>query len=278
MLRLGHLVSRPNPPSLIDRPRADRWAGRNKAIRQCRQTSSARRSPPVEDGVLVWKERPRSHFPERPDDQARFNGQRAGSEAGYPGPDGRLMAQFTFGGKIRRIAASRIAWVLATSEWPQGQVRCSNGDEGDLRPENLIVAQRGKNPAAIGKSSLEGRLGVDAKLIAAMAGHPDSSVARLGELAGLTESGACNAARKAGRKGIGAVAAVLPQQIVGADQPRAGRRHGRAPAARRSRQKHPQRAFCGRNGRPEIVAPGRGLRDDDHEALSLAGQARFAVV
>jgi hypothetical protein len=164
----------------------------------------------LRDGCLVWRERPVDHFPHRVDDHQRFNGQRAGSEAGYPGPDGRLMVQFTYGGHTRRIAASRIAWCLSSGEWPRGQVRARDGDENNLRPANLIVTQRGKNPAAIGTSSLARRRAVDAKLIEALASHPDASVARLAELAGLTESGACARLGTLAAKGLAASPMCIP--------------------------------------------------------------------
>ena len=114
----------------------------------------------LQDGQLIWRERPANHFPHRTDDCARFNGQRAGEPAGYPGSDGKLMVRFQFEGRPRRIAASRVAWCLSAGEWPRGQVRARNGDEGDLRAENLVVVKRGVNPAAVGRSSLERRRGL----------------------------------------------------------------------------------------------------------------------
>jgi DNA-binding Lrp family transcriptional regulator len=154
-----------------------------------------------QDGTLCWRERPRDHFPHRTDDCARFNNQRANGSAGYPGSDGKLMLQFNFEGRTRRIAAARVAWCLSHNEWPRGQVK-TVGDEGDLRPENLIVVKRGVNPAAVGTSSLKRRAEVDAKLIEALANHPHSSVACLGQLAGLTESAASTRLSRLAARGV----------------------------------------------------------------------------
>ena len=56
------------------------------------------------------------------------------------------MGRVTVNGKIRRIAASRIAWALATGDWPKGVVRHRNGDEGDCRQENLLLTRHGRDP------------------------------------------------------------------------------------------------------------------------------------
>jgi hypothetical protein len=49
-------------------------------------------------------------------------------------------------GAIRRVLASRIAWCLSCGEWPKGIVRARDGDERNLRPENLILIERGPRP------------------------------------------------------------------------------------------------------------------------------------
>ena len=71
------------------------------------------------------------------------------------------MVRLTVNGKIRRIAATRIAWVLAAGQRPRGVVRARNGIDDDLRFDNLILTERGPRPftkSAGGKaSSLERR-------------------------------------------------------------------------------------------------------------------------
>ncbi len=37
----------------------------------------------VRDGVIVWRERPRQHFPERPEDHGNWNTRFAGLPAGF---------------------------------------------------------------------------------------------------------------------------------------------------------------------------------------------------
>jgi Mn-dependent DtxR family transcriptional regulator len=169
-----------------------------------------------QDGVLIWRKRPAGHFPCRPDDASRFNNQRAGEPAGFAGPDGRLMVRFQYQGATRRIAASRVAWALAAGEWPRGQIKPKNGVEGDLRPENLIIIQRGANPAAVGKSSLQRRRAVDGKLIEALAvcsaRDGPATVAEIGRLAGLSESAASTRLGRLATQGIAASPMCCPNR------------------------------------------------------------------
>jgi predicted ArsR family transcriptional regulator len=122
--------------------------------------------------------------------------------AGYRGADGKLMVGVAYQGRVRRIALLRIAHVVAFDEWPKGQVQPIDGDEWNGAPENLRVIRRAQNPASVGASSLERRQAVDAALLVALAGHPDASVARLGELVGLSESGASTRLTKLERRGL----------------------------------------------------------------------------
>ena len=71
--------------------------------------------------------------------------------ATFIGPGGRLLARVYHQGRIRRIAASRVAWALATGEWPRGIVRPRNGVDDDLRESNLILTKAGPRPFDWGK-------------------------------------------------------------------------------------------------------------------------------
>ena len=112
-----------------------------------------------QDGVLIWRERPVTHFPDRADDRSRFNRQRAGEPAGFRGPRGVVLVRLQYDGKTRRLAALRAAWVVATSAYPDGVARARDGDERDARPENLIVTKHGRDPfgAITGKHSKGGK-------------------------------------------------------------------------------------------------------------------------
>jgi hypothetical protein len=66
--------------------------------------------------------------------------------ATFCGPGNRLMVRVYVNGAIRRVLASRIAWCLSCGEWPKGIVRARDGDERNLRPENLILIERGPRP------------------------------------------------------------------------------------------------------------------------------------
>jgi hypothetical protein len=115
--------------------------------------------------------------------------------ATFVGPGNRLMARVTVNGKIRRIAASRIAWALATGQWPKGVVRARNGIDDDLRPENLILTERGPRPftkSAGGKaSSLERRAKTTTTLIRTLSEHPGSTVPQLSRLVGSSAPCVC---------------------------------------------------------------------------------------
>jgi hypothetical protein len=138
-----------------------------------------------QDGQLVWRERPESHFPCRPEDQARFNRQRAGQPAGFK-INGQHVVRFQFDGRTRRIAASRVAWCLSAGHWPSG-----------------LLAKRSRQPN--GKaSSLARRAEADMALIKAMSEAPDASIAKLSALTGSPES--CVSARL-GRFAAGGLAA-----------------------------------------------------------------------
>jgi predicted transcriptional regulator len=119
----------------------------------------------------------------------------------FAGPKGVPMVRLSHDGKIRRVQASRVAWALSRNEWPRGRVTLLGG-ERDFRPENLRLVRGGQNPASVGRSSLAHRRAVDAKLIVALANHPGLSVVSLGELVGLSESGACIRLGKLAARGL----------------------------------------------------------------------------
>lgn len=86
-----------------------------------------------EAGTLVWKERPRNHFP-----TARgwsiFNAQRAGRSAAVPHP--KCGAVVCVAGKS--YPARKVAWLIHSGEYPDS-VRAIDGDLSNLRLTNLTV-------------------------------------------------------------------------------------------------------------------------------------------
>jgi hypothetical protein len=149
----------------------------------------------IRDGVLIWRERPRDHFPCRPDDAARFNNQRAGEPAGFAGPDGKPMVRLQFEGKTRRVALLRVAWIVATGELPHGVVRPRDGDEWNASEANLIVTRAGPHPFDYGRGgkalSLERRAKATTTLITALADHPGATVPQLSRLVGSSAPCVC---------------------------------------------------------------------------------------
>lgn len=125
--------------------------------------------------------------------------------------NGKLMVRVYVDGKIRRMAASRIAWALATGNWPKGVVRHRNGDEGDCRQENLLLTRHGRDPfGAIsnkhskgGKaSSLERRAKTTTTLIKTLSEHPGSTVPQLSRLVGSSAPCVCTRLSKLADMGL----------------------------------------------------------------------------
>ena len=159
-----------------------------------------------QDGTLIWRERPASHFPARTDDTARFNNQRAGEPAGFAGPGGKPLVRFRYGGKTRRLALLKVAWIVATGQAPNGAVRPRDGDEWNARRENLILTKRGPRPFDWGKggeaSSLERRARATTTLINALADNPGSTVPQISRLIGLSPPCVCTRLGKLADMGL----------------------------------------------------------------------------
>ena len=109
--------------------------------------------------------------------------------------NGKLMCRVYYEGSIRRILATRIAWALACGRWPDGPVKCRNGNEHDLRAENLIQVERGPRPFVQGRggkaSALAERQARNTMLLRTLAENPDATVPQLSRLIGASESCTC---------------------------------------------------------------------------------------
>jgi hypothetical protein len=126
-----------------------------------------------------------------------------GEPAVFRGPKGVALVSVRVQGRIRRIVALRAAWALATGEWPKGIVRARDGDDRNFRAENLIIVKRGKNPFAIGTSSLERRAEVDRTLIGALAKlNGEATLPMLSRLTGSSESCVCTRLGKLAERGL----------------------------------------------------------------------------
>ncbi|HZZ23241.1 MAG TPA: HNH endonuclease [Roseiarcus sp.] len=104
---------------------------------------------------------------------------------------GKAMVRLTHNGKVRRILATRAAWALAVGEWPiGGLVKPKNGNDRDLRPENLALTKFAAHQpqANAGRaSSLVRRQATNEALINALAERANPSLSELGELVGLSQ-------------------------------------------------------------------------------------------
>jgi hypothetical protein len=112
------------------------------------------------------------------------------------------MVRVYIGGKIKRVLATRIAWVLACGAWPSGIVRLRDGDESNFSAANLIVVKRGQNPFSVGTSSLKRRAEVDSTLIKTLAAHPGATLPMLSQLIGAGESCCCTRLGRLEKRGL----------------------------------------------------------------------------
>lgn len=131
--------------------------------------------------------------------------------ATFVGPNGRLMVRVYVNGAIRRVAASRIAWALATGNWPKGVVRHRNGDDRECRQENLLLTRHGRDPfGAISNkhskggraSSLAERRARTTTLVRTLADHPGATVAQISRLVGSSASCTCTRLGKLSDMGL----------------------------------------------------------------------------
>ena len=126
--------------------------------------------------------------------------------ATFVGPGGKLLVRVYVNGKIRRMAAGRVAWVLACGEWPSGVVRHRDGNDHNFLAGNLLLTERGPRPftkSAGGKaSSLERRAKTTTTLIRTLSDHPGSTVPQLSRLVGSSAPCVCTRLSKLADMGL----------------------------------------------------------------------------
>jgi hypothetical protein len=87
----------------------------------------------AETGIIYWKKSPSKNV---------YGGEVAGcNKATRKDKDGNLVSYgyIRFGGQ--NIPSARIAWVLIYGEWPNGRVKFSDGNQLNLKAENLLLSQ-----------------------------------------------------------------------------------------------------------------------------------------
>lgn len=100
----------------------------------------------VRDGVLYWRERPRSHFI-RVNSFTTFNRHKAGTPAGGKASTGYMVVGFSAqpGAKARLFMMHRVIWAIHYGEWPDGEIDHIDHDPLNNRIDNLRIADRTTN-------------------------------------------------------------------------------------------------------------------------------------
>ena len=135
---------------------------------------------------------------------ASARGDLIGEPATYRDPDGALRVRVTFQGRRRTINAAKAAWILATAEYPAGQI-IPIGTEGDFRFENLTVVPNCRHrPMAKGgrASSLEHRRATEMRLLSAMAEQPGAGLMQLARITGTGEGRVCAKLGRLAKRGL----------------------------------------------------------------------------
>lgn len=111
----------------------------------------------LDDGVLVWRERPDRHF-SSPSSALTTNRQHSGRAAGTIGKDGYILVRVA----DRLYPAHQIVWCMTHGDWPSGEIDHANGNRKNNRPANLRLARRSDNMAnmKIHSDSVSGVKGV----------------------------------------------------------------------------------------------------------------------
>jgi hypothetical protein len=135
---------------------------------------------------------------------ASARGDLVGEPAAYRDHDGVLRVRISFRGRKRTMAALRIAWVLATGQWPRGRILARDSNDSDLRAANLIEVKRGPSPfvqSLGGRTTLSDRRERDAKLLAALESNPGATLPTLSRLTGSSISCCCARLQKLSEAG-----------------------------------------------------------------------------
>ena len=130
-----------------------------------------------------------------------------GSDATFRGPNARQLVRVYCEGRIKRLVASKTAWIVHTGQNPRGVVRHRDGDEHNFAAFNLIETKRGPRPFDQSKggkrSSLHERQASDAALLRTLAEHPGAlTVPQLSQSLGQSAPCCCTRLAKLERRGL----------------------------------------------------------------------------
>jgi Mn-dependent DtxR family transcriptional regulator len=130
-----------------------------------------------------------------------------GSDATFRGPNARQLVRVYCEGRVKRLVASKTAWIVHTGQNPRGVVRHRDGDEHNFAASNLIETKRGPRPFDQSKggkrSSLHERQASDAALLRTLAEHQGAlTVPQLSQSLGQSPPCCCVRLAKLERSGL----------------------------------------------------------------------------
>ena len=130
-----------------------------------------------------------------------------GLDATFRGPNTRQLVRVYCEGRIKRLVASKTAWIVHTGQNPRGVVRHRDGDEHNFAAFNLIETKRGPRPFDQSKggkrSALHERQASDAALLRTLAEHQGAlTVPQLSQSLGQSAPCCCVRLAKLERRGL----------------------------------------------------------------------------
>jgi DNA-binding MarR family transcriptional regulator len=109
---------------------------------------------------------------------------------------GKLLCRVYVDGRIQRVVAAKLAWIMHTGQHPRGLIRHRDGDGYNFAAGNLIEIKRGPRPftqSAGGKaSSLANRANVTTRLLQTLAEHPGQTLPVLARSIHMSMSCCCH--------------------------------------------------------------------------------------
>jgi hypothetical protein len=98
--------------------------------------------------------------------------------------NGKQLVRVCREGRVHRLMASKVAWIVHAGQHPRGPIRHRDGDLNNFAASNLIETRHGRDPFVERQARVT-------RLIDALSAHPGSTVPQLSRLVGSSSSYTC---------------------------------------------------------------------------------------